>query len=156
MKLLISKYEEIIIVETTNRFKANRRDGVVVRAPALQSVCLWFISQVESYQTIFKNGIHSFPAWRLAHSDSVENKPASLLVVSWARHLTGCLHLCVADRWRGQAVYPAWWPSLTKGMHSEHELIRVNKAKLKKVVPLSSLTIANNNKVIFLKNMIFA
>ena len=31
--------------------------------------------------------------------DSVENKPASLLVVSLGRHLTGRLHLYVADRW---------------------------------------------------------
>ena len=45
----------------------NRRDGVVVRASALQSVDLGFISLVESYQKILKNGIHSFPAWRSAH-----------------------------------------------------------------------------------------
>ena len=31
--------------------------------------------------------------------DIVENKPASLLVVSWAKSLAGCLHLRVADRW---------------------------------------------------------
>ena len=30
---------------------------------------------------------------------SVENKPASLLVVSLARYLTGRLHFYVADRW---------------------------------------------------------
>ena len=30
------------------------------------------------------------------------------------------------DRWWGQAVYPSWWPSLTKDMQTEHELIRVN------------------------------
>ena len=46
---------------------ANRRDGVVVRASASQSVDLGFISQVESYQKTLKNGIHSFPAWRSAH-----------------------------------------------------------------------------------------
>ena len=38
-----------------------------VRASALQSVDLGFISLVESYQKTFKNGIHSFPAWRSAH-----------------------------------------------------------------------------------------
>ena len=39
-----------------------RRDGVVVKASASQSVELRFISQVESYQRTLKNGIHSFPA----------------------------------------------------------------------------------------------
>ena len=39
------------------------RDGVVVRASAMQSVDLGFIPLVESYQKI---GIHSFPAWRSA------------------------------------------------------------------------------------------
>ena len=44
-----------------------RRDGVVVRASASQSVDLGFISLVESYQKTLKTGIHSFPAWRSAH-----------------------------------------------------------------------------------------
>ena len=44
----------------------NRRDGVVVRASASQSVDLGFIPLVESYQKTFKNGIYSFPAWRSA------------------------------------------------------------------------------------------
>ena len=44
----------------------DRRDGVVVRASALQSVDLGFISLVESYQKTLKNGIYSFPAWRSA------------------------------------------------------------------------------------------
>ena len=42
----------------------NRRDGVVVRASASQSVDPGFIPLVESYQKTLKNGIHSFPAWR--------------------------------------------------------------------------------------------
>ena len=46
----------------------NRRDGVVVRASALQLVDLGLIPLVESYQKILKNGIHSFPAWRSAFS----------------------------------------------------------------------------------------
>ena len=61
--------------------------GVVVRAPALQLVDLGLIPQVESYQQTFKNGIHSFSAWHSAHRDSVENKPASLLVVSLGKAL---------------------------------------------------------------------
>ena len=60
----------------------NRRNGVEVRSSALQSIDLAFITQVESYQKTLKNGIHSFPAWRSANRDSVEKKPASLLVVS--------------------------------------------------------------------------
>ena len=39
---------------------------VVVRASASQSVDLGFIPLVESYQKTLKNGIYSFPAWRLA------------------------------------------------------------------------------------------
>ena len=65
----------------------NRRVGVVVRASASQLVDLGFISQVESYQKILKNGICSFPAWRSANRDSVENKPASSLVVSLGKAL---------------------------------------------------------------------
>ena len=44
----------------------NRRDDIVVKASASQSVDLGFIHLVESYQKILKNGIHSFRAWRLA------------------------------------------------------------------------------------------
>ena len=54
----------------------------MVRASALQSVDLEFIFQVETKPKDFKKGIQSFPAWRSANRDSVENKPASLLVVS--------------------------------------------------------------------------
>ena len=61
-----------------------------MRASASQSVDLGFIPLVESYQKTFKNGIHSFPAWRSAlKRDSVENKPASLLVVSLGKTLNG-------------------------------------------------------------------
>ena len=46
--------------------------------------------KVESYQKTLKNGIHSFPAWRSAYKrDSVENEPASLLVVSLGKALNG-------------------------------------------------------------------
>ena len=65
------------------------RDGVVVRASASQSVDLGFIPLVESYQKTLKNGIHSFPAWRSALWEVVENKPASSLVVSLGKALNG-------------------------------------------------------------------
>ena len=61
----------------------------MVRVSASQSVDLGFISQVESYQKTLQNGIHSFPAWRLACMASVENKPANLLVVSLGKTLNG-------------------------------------------------------------------
>ena len=47
-------------------FPRDRCDGVVVRSSASQSVDLGFTNLVESYQTTLINGIHSFPAWRLA------------------------------------------------------------------------------------------
>ena len=49
----------------TNHFRY-RHDGVVARKSAWESVDLEFVPLVESYQKIFKNGIHSFPAWRSA------------------------------------------------------------------------------------------
>ena len=53
----------------------------MVRASALRSV------DVGSYQKTLKNGIHSFPAWRSANRDSVENKPANSLVLSLGKTL---------------------------------------------------------------------
>ena len=61
----------------------------MVRASSTQSVDLGFISQVESYQKTLKIGVHNFPAWRSAHEDSVENEPASMLVVSLGKALNG-------------------------------------------------------------------
>ena len=43
----------------------NRRDGVVVRASATQSVELGF-NPLSSHTKNLKNGIYSLPAWRLA------------------------------------------------------------------------------------------
>ena len=48
----------------TNYYR--RRDGVMVRASASQSVDLGFISLVESYRKTLKNCIYSFPALRSA------------------------------------------------------------------------------------------
>ena len=61
----------------------------MVRASASQSVDLGLISQVESYRKTLENGIHSFPAGRSANRDSVENMPASLLVVFLGKTLNG-------------------------------------------------------------------
>ena len=54
-------------IKYNHRGLLSRRDGVVVRASASQSLDLGFISKVESYQKTLKNGFHSFPAWRSAH-----------------------------------------------------------------------------------------
>ena len=43
-----------------------RRDGIIIRASASQSVDLGFISIVKLYLKTLKNIIHSFPAWRSA------------------------------------------------------------------------------------------
>ena len=81
-------------------------DGLEVRASSLQSVDLEFISQVKSYQKSLKNGIHSFPTSRSAKRDSVEKKPASLLVASLGKTLNGMSpSLCKTGReraWRGK------------------------------------------------------
>ena len=70
----------------------------MVRASASQSVDLWFIPLVESYQkTIKMVSIASlFCARHLG--EVVENKPASSLVVTLGKALNGTPHLCVENR----------------------------------------------------------
>ena len=58
--------EETIDTIDNYIYKENRRDSVVVKAPASQSVDQGFSPLVESYQKTLKNGIRSFPAWRSA------------------------------------------------------------------------------------------
>ena len=76
---------------------SNRRDGVVVRASASQSVDLGFIPLIESYQKTLKNGIYSFSAWRSAFMKGC-GEPASSLVVTLGKALNGTSHLYVEDR----------------------------------------------------------
>ena len=61
----------------------------MVRASAPQSVDLGFNPLVKSYHKTLKNGVYSFPAWRSAYREVVENKPASSLVVSLGKALNG-------------------------------------------------------------------
>ena len=99
-----------------NHFKTlNRRDGVVVRAPASQSVDLGFIPLVESYQKTLKNGIRSFLLGARHLGKVVNNKPASSLV-SLGKALNGTPHLYVEDRWpinleKGNSQASADFPS---------------------------------------------
>ena len=76
-----------------------QRDGVVVRAFASQSVDLRFIPLVELYQNTLKMMSIAFLLGSRHLRDVVEYKPASSLVVSLARHLTGCCHLYAEDKW---------------------------------------------------------
>ena len=84
-----------------------------------------FISQVDSYQKTLKNGIHRLPVWRLAYRIVWRTSRQACLLWLWARHLTGCFCLYVADRWWGQAVYPSWWPNLTEDLQTEPERISI-------------------------------
>ena len=59
---------------------AYRRDDVVVRAFATQSVDPGFNPLVESYQKTLKNSIHSFPAWRSAFRGCGEQAGKLLLL----------------------------------------------------------------------------
>ena len=61
----------------------------MIRVSASQSVDLGFISQVESHQKTFKKMVFTASLLGALHNrDSVENKPASLLVVSLGKTLS--------------------------------------------------------------------
>ena len=78
---------------------SNRRDGVVVRASASQSVDMGFISLVESYQKTLKMVFTASLLRARYLGEVVENRPASSLVVSLGKALNGTPHLYVEDRW---------------------------------------------------------
>ena len=121
-KFQFFKIESRISHTIINRIKlklyleSDRRDGVVVRASASQSVDLGFIPLVESYQKTLKNGIRSFLLGARHLRKVVENKPASSLVVSLGKALNGTPHLYVEDRWpinleKGNSQASADFPS---------------------------------------------
>ena len=84
----------------------NRRDGIVIRASALQSVDRGFISQVESYQKILKMVFTASLLGSQQNRDVVKNKPACLLV-SLDKTLNGTTpSLC--GRRGDQAIYLSW------------------------------------------------
>ena len=76
----------------------NRRDSVVVRASASQSVGLEFIPLVASYQQTLKNGIHSFPAWRSAFMGGCGEQAGKFACCVVGQALNGTPHLYVEDR----------------------------------------------------------
>ena len=81
------------LIKPDASIKENRRDGVVVRASALQSVDLGFNPPVQSYQKTSKRLLKmESPASLLGArhlKEVVENKPASSLVVSLGKALNG-------------------------------------------------------------------
>ena len=78
--------------------EVNRRDGVVVRASASQSVDLGFIPLVESYRKTLRMVFIAFLLGARHLWEVVENKPASSLVVSVGKVLNGTPYLYVEDR----------------------------------------------------------
>ena len=88
-----------ISLGTTGLEYLKRRDGVVVRASASQSVDLGFNPLVELYQKTLKNGIHSFPAWRSAFRGGCEEQAGNSLVVSLFKALNGTPPPYVDDKW---------------------------------------------------------
>ena len=64
-------------------------DGAVDRASASEPVDLGFIFQVESYQKTLKMVFKAFLLGAQQNRDSVENKPATLFVVSLGKALDG-------------------------------------------------------------------
>ena len=103
----------------------HRRDGVVVRASASQSVDVGFISPSRVIPKNFKKCFSQLPCLALCTIGIVwRTSRQGCLLCLLARHLTGCLHFHVADRWWGQAVYPSWWSSPTKDPKTELERTR--------------------------------
>ena len=72
-----------------------RRDDVVIKAPASLYIDLGFISQVESYQKIFKSCIYGFSAWRLAQKE-------------WHGEQAGKLACCVLGHLGASMNTAAW------------------------------------------------
>ena len=66
--------------------------------------------------------------------DSVENKPASLLVESLSKTLNGMPPFSYGRQMVGRAVYPSWWPSLTEDSQTEHERTALINSRLNVVV----------------------
>ena len=89
----------------------------MARASASLSVYLGFISQVKSHQKTLKNGIHS------CSTDSVENKPAILLVVSLGKTLNGMPSSLCGRQTDGGVKQPARrdGPSLTEDLQTERK-----------------------------------
>ena len=88
----------------------------MVRASASQSVAPGFISLVELYQKTLKMVFTASLLGALQNRDSVENKPASLLVVSLSKALNGMPpSLC-----RRQMVGPSSLPVVVAQSDKRH------------------------------------
>ena len=76
------KFQHKMQAESSPIWQPTRRDGVMIRAFASQSVDLGFISLVESYQKTFKKIFTAFLLGSRHLGEVVKNKPASSIVVS--------------------------------------------------------------------------
>ena len=97
---------------------------VAVRASASQSVDLGFIFPSRVISKDFKKWYSQLPCLALS-TKRIARKTSrqACLFCPWARHFTECLHLYLADKWRGEAVYLSWWPSLTEDLQTKHEAL---------------------------------
>ena len=98
--------------------------NAVVRASALQSVNLGFISPSRVTPKDFKNWYSQLSCLAGSEKGIIWRTSWQVcLLCFWPRHLTGCLHLHVAEQVVGP-VYPSWWPRLIEDLQTEHELLR--------------------------------
>ena len=88
-----------VILKCRNQKLTNQCNDVIVRSSASWSVDLGFIPLVESYQKTSKMVSTAFLHGARHLGYVVENKPASLLVVSLDKELNGMPNLFVEDRW---------------------------------------------------------
>ena len=91
----------------------------------MQLVDLGVILQVDLYHKTLKNDIHSFHTWRSAHGDSVENKLASLPVVSLGKALNGMPPSLCGRQVVGPSSLPVMEAQSDERHADRHELIRI-------------------------------
>ena len=119
-RLLIACSIDIVSFGLINQ---NRRDGVVVRASASQSIYLGFISSSRVIPKHFKKMV--FTAFLLgAQHKRDKNKQASLLVVSLGKPLNRMPPSLGGRQVVGPRSCPSWCPGLTEDSQAEHELLR--------------------------------
>ena len=113
----IQLLHEHLLAKIKNQIhKHNQCNGVVARVSASQSIDLGFIPLVESYQKTLKMASAASLLGVQHLGEVVENKLASLLVVSLGKTLNRMPNLYVEDRWpinlkKGNSQASADFPS---------------------------------------------
>ena len=110
-----------------NKASYYRRDGVVVRAPASQLVDLEFIPLLELYQKTLKM-VFTASLLGAQHKKGIvwRTSRQACLLCPWARHLTGRLHLYVADKWPSRTS-PAHNCKVAKPASCKRRLLGTNQ-----------------------------